>query len=565
MDQGKKQNKREEAHDATLKFSGEAVKSQSKQVDILAAVELLGVSVGTKIDDTKLMDQGKKQNKREEAHGATLKFSSETAKSQVKGARAETTKLRLNYEALVYLILRAGGQHDPINGNCPDVIPTAFPELKGEGANAEEAQQDLVTCAVYVMDTFQVMADGTVISYSCMETGHGSTVHRLLLLANTAGVGHHVHHVMLLPREVTSEELKQMVQQAMQPATESRHGHVSCEETTQKRAVETPAVDKAANEGGVDYAVTMSEGYGRVGLIRAEENANWLSSIGEFRGCAKNNESTSEPVSDTAVDAEIAVDEAVTVEEAVPANVDAAADTTVSKGRSKNATANATNMIEAMEASCASYEQEHGEPVPTPHEQQQDGEMPELVDITPAVPVCTESAQHRSETGGMEDALGQTDTGTPVVDTVQSHLAQGLRTSPKGYTRDNSFGYLRKYELKLRSVLQELSIACRSGESPGTVISFLGLNFSEEGKADSTRFTNYLTSTESRTPEDKQFTADLISLVTDAEEVLNCLRGEEDNDFLVKDCVTERHRRACVYNAIKSFLHCSETQHSPLC
>jgi len=195
------------------------------------------------------------------------------------------------------------------------VILTVFPELKGEGASTKEAQQDLVALAVYVMDTFQVLADGTVLPYSCM-TGHECRVHRLLLLRDTTAFG---HHVMLLPWKVTQDELEQMIQQAMHPVTDLNHGRVGCEEVAQEQAVKTPAMDKATNEGGVDYAVTMPEGYGRVGLIMSEENAGWLSSTGEFRGCARNSESTSEPVSDATVDAEIAVDEAVAVEEAVAA------------------------------------------------------------------------------------------------------------------------------------------------------------------------------------------------------------------------------------------------------
>jgi hypothetical protein len=196
---------------------------------ILVTAEDQEAPVGSReeIADPRQIDQDKKQDKRERQHNANLKYSVETA------------KLQLNYDIFVSLVLGVGGKHDPVDGNCPQVILTVFPELKGEGANAKEAQQDLVALAVFVMDTFQVLADGTVLPYPCM-TGHGCRVHRLLLLRDTTAFG---HHVMLLPWKVTQDELEQTIQQAMQPVTDLNRGRVGCEEVTQEQAVKTPAMD----------------------------------------------------------------------------------------------------------------------------------------------------------------------------------------------------------------------------------------------------------------------------------------------------------------------------------
>lgn len=96
----------------------------------------------------------------------------------------------------------------------------------------------------------------------------------------------------------------------MQPIANVDHGRVGCEEVTREQTVKTPAMGKATNEGEVDDAVMMPVDYGRIGLIMTEESADWPLSIGESRGCARNNESTSKPVGDAAVDAEVAVDAA---------------------------------------------------------------------------------------------------------------------------------------------------------------------------------------------------------------------------------------------------------------
>ena len=73
-----------------------------------------------------------------------------------------------------------GGKQDPVDGDCPQVSLTAFPELEGKGANEGEIKQNLVAAAVYVMDTFQVKSDGTVLPFACM-TDRGYRVNRLLL------------------------------------------------------------------------------------------------------------------------------------------------------------------------------------------------------------------------------------------------------------------------------------------------------------------------------------------------------------------------------------------------
>ena len=88
------------------------------------------------------------------------------------------------------------------------------------------------------------------------------------------------------------------------------------EEVTREQAFKAPAMDKAANavmdratnEGEVDDVVMMPEDYSRVGLVMAEESADWPLSTGEYRGCARNDESTSEPFGGAAVDTELAVD-----------------------------------------------------------------------------------------------------------------------------------------------------------------------------------------------------------------------------------------------------------------
>ena len=142
-DGDKEQGKREKQRDANPKYSCGTAKSQMKYDIPVAAEDKVTVGSREECADSRQTGEGNKQDKREKQRDANPKYSVRTAKSQ------------LNRDIIVSLVLEVGGKHDPMDSNYPQVILTAFPELKREGANANEIERDLVAAAVFVMDTFK--------------------------------------------------------------------------------------------------------------------------------------------------------------------------------------------------------------------------------------------------------------------------------------------------------------------------------------------------------------------------------------------------------------------------
>ena len=139
-----------------------------------------------------------------------------------------------------------GGTHKPVDGECPQIIQEAFPELTVEGANMQEVNHALVEAGVTLMDTFLVRKNGTVFPYEC-TTGHGCRVKRMLMLGDTTVFG---HHVMPIPWGVGMSGLGRLAQQSMMSSAGLDHGHAG-DDMTQERALRASAIDKATNEGEV--------------------------------------------------------------------------------------------------------------------------------------------------------------------------------------------------------------------------------------------------------------------------------------------------------------------------
>ena len=174
-----------------------------------------GIAGGKATDQEKRMKNNKKRNNKKKKQKNPRQGGDDDKEQGRCEERRDTNSrhlLRATESQLIHgiflprVIEVLGGTHKPIDGECPQIIQEAFPELTVEGANMQEVNQALVEAGVTVIDTFLVKKDGTVSPFAC-TTDHGCRVNRLLLLEDTNAFG---HHVMLLPWEVSRYELEQL-------------------------------------------------------------------------------------------------------------------------------------------------------------------------------------------------------------------------------------------------------------------------------------------------------------------------------------------------------------------